>query len=77
MLTVRDIATELKVSESSVYALIESGRLACHRIGNGRGVIRVHEADLETYLNSCRVNTKKDGEKPVRVPRRRLKHIEL
>ena len=78
MLTVRDVAMKLNVCESSVYGLIESGRLACHRIANGRGVIRVHEDDLETYLASCRVNTTKEsGEKPVRIPRRNLRHIKL
>ena len=77
MLNVRDVATMLHVSQSTVYAMVESGRLVSYRVGNGRGAIRVREQDLETYLESCRVEPKRNGEKPVRVPRRNLRHIKL
>lgn len=77
MHTVRDVARLLHVSESAVYALIDSGQLACHRIGNGRGVIRISGDDLDRYLGTCRVEKARKGGKPVRVSRRSLKHIQL
>ncbi|WP_261343820.1 helix-turn-helix domain-containing protein [Bythopirellula goksoeyrii] len=57
------LARQLKMSESLVYQLIEQGRLASHRIGNGRGRIRISEKDLLDYLSGCR-------EEKLIVPRR-------
>jgi excisionase family DNA binding protein len=54
MLTVRDVASELSVSATCVYQLIASGKLPCHRIGIGRGAIRVSEVDLAAFLDGCR-----------------------
>ncbi len=45
-LTVKQVAQHLNVSPSVVYQLLDSGRLACHRIGKGRGTIRVSAGDL-------------------------------
>lgn len=73
MYTVRQIAEKLNVSESNVYALVASGRLGCHRIGNGRGVIRISEQALQAYLTGCRGQ---EGVKP-KTPRPRLRHIRL
>jgi excisionase family DNA binding protein len=75
LLKVRDTAERLNVSESCVYQLIEAGKLPCHRIGNGRGAIRISEADLNDYLASCR--EARTGEKPGKAPRPRLKHLKL
>jgi excisionase family DNA binding protein len=75
MLTVSDVATRLHVSKSIIYQLIESGMLPCHRIGIGRGTIRVSESDLDAYLDSCREGPPEPRD---RRPRRaRLKHIKL
>ena len=74
MLKVSQVAEKLNVSESIVYALIDSGRLACHRIGVGRGTIRVSTEDLDAYLASCRVA---NGGEPRSAPRPRLKHIKI
>jgi excisionase family DNA binding protein len=52
--TVEEIARHLKVSRSNVYKLVESGRLPAHRIGSGRGCIRVAKGDLDAYLESVR-----------------------
>jgi excisionase family DNA binding protein len=71
---VNQVAEKLNVSESIVYALIDAGRLACHRIGVGRGTIRVSTEDLDAYLASCRVEK---GEEPRPAPRPRLKHIKI
>lgn len=56
VLTVEQAASRLKVSRSLVYSLIETGKLTCHRIGIGRGTIRLLPNDLETFLASCRKN---------------------
>ena len=74
LLTVQDVAAILKVSKSLVYELIASGRIACHRIGNGRGAIRLRRDDLERYINECRVEPDVAA---ARVPRPKLKHLRL
>lgn len=74
MHTVRQVAEQLNVSESIVYALIDAGRLACHRIGVGRGTIRIAREDLDAYLASCR---EERGDEPHPARRPRLKHITI
>ncbi len=77
MLTVKQVAARLSISASSVYLLIENGRLAYHRLGVHRGAIRVSEEDLATYLSECR---EMQAGKPDASPppsRRKLKHIRL
>ena len=75
LLTVRQVAERLNVSASCVYQLVESGKIPNHRIGLGRGAIRVSEADLEEYLASC--HREKMSEAPRRAPRLKLKHLKL
>jgi len=74
LLTVREVSTRLRVSPSLVYQLVEAGKLACHRIGTGRGAIRVSSSDLEAYLQGCRSERQAPTPKP---PRPRLKHLKL
>lgn len=73
MLNVREVAERLRVSATCVYQLIEQGKLACHRIGIGRGAIRVSEGDLEEFIAGCR-NDRNAG---ARMPPHpiRLKHL--
>ena len=74
MLTVKDIAAYFQVDAKTVYGLIEEGLIVCHRIGLGRGTIRVSEKDLASYLASVRCV----AAEPSRTTRRkRLKHIRL
>lgn len=55
-MTVEDVKKRLKVSRSTVYALVERGLLRCYRIGaNGRGTLRFTQAQLEDYLQECEV----------------------
>lgn len=54
MLTVPEIAERLRVAVSTVYALVEAGKLGAFRIGPNDGAIRVSEEQLEAYLNTCR-----------------------
>lgn len=53
-LNAMEVADRLRVSRSTVYNLISSGRLAAHRNGGGkvrpRGV-RIPEQAVEAYLN--------------------------
>ena len=52
MFTVKEVANQLNVALTTVYALINAGQLKCYRIGNGRGVIRISESSLEEYLQT-------------------------
>lgn len=53
----------------------QRGRLQCHRVGVGRGVIRISESALTEFLQAC-TNETTEERKP-RVPHRKLKHIKL
>jgi excisionase family DNA binding protein len=50
LLTVRQAAAQLNVSQRTIYDLVESGRLKCQRIGIGRGTIRIRSRDLDGCL---------------------------
>lgn len=73
-MTVREAAKRLEVSPALVYSLIAAGKLRYCRIGNGRGVLRISEAQLADYLT---------GAEPVQSPaaapvrRQKLKHLKL
>jgi excisionase family DNA binding protein len=54
LLTVRQVAAKLNVSLRCVYQLIEARAIPCHRIGIGRGTIRVQEGDVDAYLIASR-----------------------
>jgi len=47
LLTVQEAARKAVVSPKTIYALVASGKLRAHRIGNGRGTIRIRATDLE------------------------------
>ena len=69
LLTIKETAVALRVSCSTVYALVEQRQLQCHRVGSGRGSIRIDENDLKQYLESCRLG-------PPPAKRKRPKHVE-
>jgi len=50
LMKVGDVAERLTCCPSHVYALIASGRLHCHRIGKGRGGLRVSDEQLAAFL---------------------------
>jgi excisionase family DNA binding protein len=54
MLTVKDVAAALNLSPTCVYQLVGTGKLPCHRLGVGRGAIRIDESDLAAFLESSR-----------------------
>ena len=68
-------ADRLQISLSTVYALVSQGALRAHRIGLGRGSIRIAEEELQLYLDSCKQATKKRDPRP-RAPGR-LKHLDV
>ena len=52
LLTVKDVASILNTSPSSVYRLIDARLVPFHRIRSG---IRFRSEDIEGYLTECRV----------------------
>lgn len=53
LLRVSEVADRLNLSLSTVYQLIESGRLPSHCVGMRKG-IRVAESDMLAYVERCR-----------------------
>ena len=47
---VKEAAMRLEVSAATVYGLVAAGKLACHRVGLGRGCIRISEEHIARYL---------------------------
>jgi excisionase family DNA binding protein len=60
MLTVKQAALRLGISPATVYQLCAAKLLPHSRVGRGRGVIRIAEADLDRYLAGRRV----EGDRP-------------
>ncbi len=54
LLTVSEAADVLNVSTSLIYLLVDTRKLACHRIGAKRGTIRIRKEDIEEFLAQCR-----------------------
>jgi excisionase family DNA binding protein len=70
LLKVPEVAERLSVSPSTIYNLVESGKLACYRIGKGRGAIRFSEAQVLQYLEGA----KAEPEQPASTPLRDIKY---
>lgn len=47
LLTVKQAADRLGVSQRTIYDLVACGRLRCQRVGVGRGTIRIQPSDLD------------------------------
>lgn len=60
MLSVKQVAERLNLSERSILNLIKEGRLPAFRIG---GVYRIEESDLNTFINSSKINEEKEIKK--------------
>lgn len=55
LMTVDEVAKELRVNARKVYQLIQSGELIAMNIGTTeRKIFRIHRADLEAFLRSRR-----------------------
>lgn len=71
MLTPKQVAAHVGVSDSLVYEWCAQGLLKHYRFGgkDRRGCIRIEEADLDAFLSACLHE--------VRQPAPPLKHIRL
>ena len=58
LMTVKEVAGFLHVSDSFVYALLGSGRMKHHVLGKGQGGKRVSMEQLQEYLQ----NVERGGE---------------
>lgn len=74
MLTVREIASRLRLSQSKVYALLAQQRLAHYRLD---GAIRVSEEQLMAYLEGCLAGPPAQSEQRRVLKHVKLKHIKL
>ena len=73
LMKVNEVAEHLAVSESFVYALLQSGRLKHHVLGKGQGGKRISIEQIQEYLRSVEKGggpAKKSPATPVR-----LKHL--
>jgi excisionase family DNA binding protein len=81
MLTVKQAAERASVSPGIVYQWIGAALLAHHRLGRPgtRGAIRIAEADLEAFLQSCRVEAEQPftpAPKPAK-PQSAFRHLRI
>ncbi len=76
MMTVQQVAAHLNVAPSTVYGLLANGRLQCHRIGLGRGTIRVSEDELARFLTGT-ISSSSEPEIVRSECQHSLKHIKM
>src|SRR4051794_1296305 len=60
-MTVAEAATKLEVKTTVIYALCKAKLLGHHRVGLGRGSIRISQADVDIYVRSRRVDPEEPG----------------
>ena len=70
---VQEVAQRLNCSVSTVYSLIESGRLPHHRCPG----VRVSEEQITAYLNETKREQLEPASTKPKLPRTHLKHIRL
>ena len=70
---VQQVAQRLNCSVSTVYSLIESGRLPHHRCPG----VRVSEEQINSYLNESKCEQPERSSPQPRLPRVQLKHIRM
>lgn len=73
-LTVEEAAEVMSLGLSTVYAMIDSGKLPCHDVGPRGGSKRIKREDLQAYLDSCRRGEKPREQSP---PKTKLKHLKV
>ncbi len=80
MLTVKQVAERLNVSLSTIYGLVNQGRIRAHRIGTARGSIRITEDALQQYLESSLNDASQASARPHQRRHRsaglRFKHLD-
>ncbi len=61
-MSARQVAEQLGVAVTTVYALCQARQLAHIRIGTGRGAIRISEAALEEFIQNASVAADADAQ---------------
>jgi excisionase family DNA binding protein len=69
LLTIRQVAELLRLSESTVRTMVERRIIPVYRVGTGRGSIRISRDDLRVYLE----NQREERSEPVRSDRLELR----
>ena len=64
----------LRLSLSKTYALLDSGKLGCHRMD---GAIRISEEQLEEYLQATKRERGEAISTTRKPPRPQLRHVRL
>ena len=81
LLSVKEVAAELRLSEDSIYKLCSLKKLRHERHGSKQGRIRIPEEAIEEYRKSVTVEagTEEPGRKAPAppLPTLRLKHLKL
>lgn len=70
-MTVSEAAEHIGMNARTLYALVGAKKIAHSRLGPSGGMIRISRADLDAYLDSCRVEAA--GEKAPKVQARKAK----
>lgn len=52
VISVQEAAQQMAVGTSTVYALCAAQKLPYKRIGQGRGVLRIRQSDLDAYIKA-------------------------
>ena len=76
LLTVGEAAMRMSCSTACIYSLIGAGRIACHRIGMGRGCIRISESQMQAFLDRNEQRGREELELPP-PPRGNFKHLRV
>ena len=68
-------ALKLGVSERTLRKLVKSGRLDHHRIGVGRGTIRISDEAIARFLCDSKVSVEQGSHRA--APVKGLRHLKL
>lgn len=71
LLTIKEAAERLRLSESCVYKLVASGELPVVRVGLQKGY-RVDVRDLDAFVSNRKFRYRPE---PVRMPKAKFKHL--
>lgn len=77
LLTVEEVAQQLRLTASCVYRMLAVGELPCIRVGRGQGRVRVDAQDLEAFLASRRQTREQKSAQRSKQPRVHLRHLKL
>lgn len=76
LITVKELASRLKLSLGAVYSLIANGQIASVRVGLRSGAIRIPESAYKKYIDQQASRIAGSGS-VFKTPERKLKHLRL